>query len=170
MTGNSFYDACRVFVKACAFGNVANMCANTPNNACDRTQWYTDPEIMNSAFSCELFMKALLIYRKFSLKEIKKIGHGLQGLWDAIYNEYDELKDVKQSLMEQHCLDTDEEFDELLKNISNAFVEWRYIYEKHGGKIHLGFLRDFQDALREACCKILYKMTWETYEKIKKQS
>lgn len=69
---------------------------------------------------------------------------------------------VRERIKNELDLD-DNLFDELLSNISNAFKKWRYIYEDHGGKIHLGFLSTFRDELREEGCQIFYKQSWSEY-------
>ena len=57
---------------------------------------------------------------------------------------------------------------ELLENISDAFVDWRYSYEIVGNKrasmqINIGFLAAFRNALRELCCREFFGKTWEAY-------
>ena len=51
-----------------------------------------------------------------------------------------------------------------IENISNAFAEWRYLYEVKGRSIYISFLNDFARVLREHVCKILYKRTYEEYK------
>lgn len=64
---------------------------------------------------------------------------------------------------------TELEQDDILtsiENISNAFAEWRYLYEVKGRSIYIGFLNDFAWVLREQVCKILYKRTYKEYKGI----
>ena len=83
MTGNSFVDAKRMFKHACAFADCAVVCFKDKNNLIVRTQWYSTPGIVNSAFACEVFIKALLVYHGMTLDQIKPIGHRLENLWNA---------------------------------------------------------------------------------------
>ena len=141
MTGNIEYDARRIFRHACAFADCALFCEKAPKSIVVRTQWYTVPEIVNSAFACEVFMKSILIFRGLTIDEVYKMNHGLKGLWGALEASDNAAADrVRERIKNELDLD-DNLFDELLSNISNAFKKWRYIYEDHGGKIHLGFRR-----------------------------
>ena len=163
MTGNIEYDARRIFRHACAFADCALFCEKAPKSIVVRTQWYTVPEIVNSAFACEVFMKSILIFRDLTIDEVHKMNHGLKGLWWALEASDKAMADrVRERIKNELDLD-DNLFDELLSNISNAFKKWRYIYEDHGGKIHLGFLSTFRDELREEGCQIFYKQSWSEY-------
>ena len=163
MTGNIEYDARRIFRHACAFADCALFCEKAPRSIVVRTQWYTVPEIVNSAFACEVFMKSILIFRGLTIDEVYKMNHGLKGLWGALEASDNAAADrVRKRIKNELDLD-DNLFDELLSNISNAFKKWRYIYEDHGGKIHLGFLSTFRDELREEGCQIFYKQSWNEY-------
>ena len=163
MTGNIEYDARRIFRHACAFADCALFCEKAPKSIVVRTQWYTVPEIVNSAFACEAFMKSILIFRGLTIDEVHKMNHGLKGLWVALETSDNAAADrVRERIKNELDLD-DNLFDELLSNISNAFKKWRYIYEDHGGKIHLGFLSTFRDELREEGCQIFYKQSWSEY-------
>ena len=68
----------------------------------------------------------------------------------------DELKNVTE--FEQDDIVTS------IENISNAFAEWRYLYEVKGRSIYIGFLNDFAWVLREQVCKILYNRTYKEYK------
>lgn len=163
MTGNIAYDARRMFRHACSFVDCALFCEKTPNSILVRTQWYTVPEIVNSAFACEIFMKSVLIFRGITINEIHKMNHELKGLWNELeVNDKAAADRVRERIKNELDLDNDL-FDELLDNISNAFKKWRYIYEDHGGKIHLAFLSTFRDELREEGCQIFYKQSWSEY-------
>ena len=163
MTGNIAYDARRMFSHACAFADCAIFCKKAPRSVVVRTQWYTVPEIVNSAFACEVFIKSLLIFRGLAIEEVHKKNHGLKGLWNALEENDKAASDrVKEKIKRELDID-DALFDELLENTSNAFKKWRYIYEDHGGKIHLGFLSTFREELREEGCQTFYKRSWSEY-------
>lgn len=103
--------------------------------------------IVNSAFLCEVFIKSLLVHHGKTVEEIH--GHELYKLW-AKYKELDieGASNVEQTVKNVFNSKNDNKFDECLKNISDAFFKWRYIYEKHGATIHIQFLRIFREELR----------------------
>jgi len=163
MTGNVGYDSRRMFRHACAFADCAMFCKETPNSIVIRTQWYTVPEIVNLAFASEVFIKSLLIFYGLSLDEIQKNGHGLKELWRRLADTNKSVTDMVGERMKLQLDIDDMLFEEYMKNISNAFKKWRYIYEDHGGKIAIDFLRNFTVELRDACCHVLYKQSWNDY-------
>lgn len=165
MTGNVEYDVRRMFKHACAFTDCAIFCQKAPNSIVVRTQWYTIPEIVNSAFACEVFIKSLLLHHGMTLEEIRRKNHGLKGLWKA-FRETDATSaarveyDVTQPFNSQNP----DFFDDMLDIMSEAFKEWRYIYEGHGACINMNFLIIFRNRLRSFCCESYYQMTWSEYE------
>lgn len=50
---------------------------------------------------------------------------------------------------------TDKEFEKYLTSISNAFEEWRYIYEKNDITVRYGFLDSYCDYLDNYCKKLI---------------
>ena len=46
----------------------------------------------------------------------------------------------------------------------NAFEQWRYIYEKSEGSVHILFLRGFALSLRTLCCKEFYGESWDEFK------
>lgn len=162
MTGNTLFDACRMFKHACSFVDCATFCEREPKNIQVSVMSHMVADIVNSAFSCEVFIKALLVYHGMSIESIK--GHKLDVLWNR-YKEKDSAsaERVEQKMKEIFNSQNDNMVSELLDNISDAFEYWRYIYEKHGGKININFLRIFREILREVCCETFYQMTWSDY-------
>lgn len=162
MTGNKLFDACRMFKHACSFVDCATFCEREPKNIQTGVMSHMVACIVNSAFACEIFIKALLIYYGNTVDEIH--GHELYKLW-AKYKEIDIgcASNVEQTVKNIFNSKNANMFDECLRNISNAFYEWRYIYEKHGATIHIQFLRIFREALREFCCEKFYNKTWSEY-------
>ena len=157
MTGNHFYDACRIFRHACAYLDCAKFCQNEPNSIVERYKWYTTPEITNTAFACEIFMKALA----FTASDKLPRGHELAKLWEVLTPQ-DQLG-IKNEVYQIEGDMSEELFCEKLASISKAFDAWRYVYEKHGASVELSFLRAFSEALREYSCKKLYKRSWTQY-------
>ena len=167
MTGDILYDSKRMFRHACAFADCAYFCEREPNSIVIPTQWYTTPSVVNSAFACEVFIKSLLIYSGMNLDKIK--GHKLAVLWKTLEKKDQEtttkIKDAVKNIFNVE----DQSFYNMLDNVSDAFEYWRYIYEKHGGTIHVNFLKIFREALRNACCEKYYSMTWNEYVIYKKK-
>lgn len=162
MTGNKLYDACRMFKHACSFVDCAIFCEREPKNIKTGVMSHMVACIVNSAFSCEVFIKSLLVHHGKTVEEIH--GHELYKLW-AKYKELDieGASNVEQTVKNVFNSKNDNMFDECLKNISDAFFKWRYIYEKHGATIHIQFLRIFREALRTFCCEKFYNKTWSEY-------
>lgn len=56
-----------MFKHACSFVDCAEFCSKQGSRID-----YAKPEIVNSAFACEVFIKSLLFYNGVSFEEIKK--------------------------------------------------------------------------------------------------
>lgn len=151
-----------MFRQACAFADCAKFCEIEPNNIIEcRFKTHTVAGIVNSAFSCELFIKALLVHPNgYNIK-----GHKLKELWNALKKKdpllTSSIEEKMTSLFESN---NEALFTQLLDNISNAFTYWRYIYEKKNGTINMNFLKDFRILLRNECCIKLYGKPWEDYK------
>jgi hypothetical protein len=86
------------------------------------------PAVVNLAFSIELYLKFLLAKNKIP-------SHKLLGLFNSLDPS------IKQDIINLTNYDKDE-FEELLKKHSEAFVEWRYIYERNISiNVDLEFMR-----------------------------
>lgn len=163
MTGNNLFDCQEMFRHACTFCECADMALNKVQHDTADIGFYTSPIAINSAFACEVFLKAMLKYQE---SETPK-SHKLRELYNALPDELQER--IKQDVsggysdMWRNAWGRD-----YLDEISNAFVEWRYSYEHDWSKsgtmhIDIGFLNRFRDALREACCQVVFGSTWEEY-------
>ncbi|MBQ3552045.1 MAG: hypothetical protein IJA35_02655 [Clostridia bacterium] len=162
MTGNSLFDARRMFKHACSFVDCATFCEIEPKNIQVGVMNHMVADIVNSSFACEVFIKALLVYHGMEISDIK--GHKLKNLWGK-YREKDNANAVcvERKMKEIFNSQNENMFNELLDNISDAFEYWRYIYEKHRGRINVNFLRIFREILREVCCETFYQMKWSDY-------
>lgn len=139
-----------MFRHACAFADCAIYCEKEPNGIECRFQSHAVSGIVNSAFACEVFLKALLVY--YGVSRFKE--HDLKGLWlELVKRGEDTAELIKRSIKEWFASDNDDLFDRLLDDVANAFVYWRYIYEKQDGSININFLRGFRILLRDICCK-----------------
>lgn len=162
MTGNNSFDAIRMFRHACAFVDCAIFCETEKHSILVTKMSHTVAGIVNSAFACEVFIKSLLVHGGKTIKDIR--GHNLQQLWEW-YKDLDSngAMVVKQRVESIFQAKNKKTFDDALNNISNAFEEWRYIYEKRHATIHINFLRIFRQVLRSFCCETLLKRTWDDY-------
>ena len=164
MTGNTVKDAKVMFRHACSFADCALFCESDKNNLIIRTQWYTIPGIVNSAFACEVFIKSLLVYHGMTLAQIKSHNHGLQGLWNVFAAQDQQTSAHIRQGVQQYFSSNDETlFNRKLDEVSNAFVDWRYSYEGNDAQINLHFLRAFREILRTTCCKQFYGVFWKEF-------
>lgn len=165
MTENKLYDCQEMFRVACTFCECADMAQEKFQHDTADIGFYNTPSIVNSAFACEVFMKAILKFKQIKTPKT----HKLKELYDTLPDELRER--IKQNVscgclgIWRDCFGL-----EYLDEISNAFVEWRYSYEhdwsKCGSmKIHTGFLNRFRDTLREICCEMFFDITWERYKR-----
>jgi len=165
MTGNIQLDYSRMFRHGCAFLDCARNCEREPNSIECRFHSHTVAGIVNSAFACEVFIKALLVFHGMQRDELLRIKHDLDSLWKEFKNTDNETaKRVEESLKAWFDSDNDNMFDEMLEKCSHAFVHWRYIYEQQEGSVNINFLSGFRDILREVCCEKFYAQTWEDYK------
>lgn len=92
------------------------------------------PAIVNSAFSCELFMKSIL-----NINHSYEAGHKLKSLFEKLPVH------IRDAIITN---DTKYDFLIEIEKISNAFSEWRYIYEIEVHSINLSFLMLFANVLK----------------------
>ena len=153
-----------MFRRACTFCECADMALSKFQHDTADIGWYDTPAIVNSAFACEVFLKAILKHQEIQIPK----SHQLRELYEALPNELKEwIKQVVSGGV--HRMWTNVWGFDYLDEISNAFVEWRYSYEYENRKrctrhINIGFLNDFRNTLREACCQLLFSTTWEEYK------
>lgn len=160
MSDNIVLDYNRMFRHACAFADCAQYCEREPNTIECRFQSHTVSGIVNSAFACEVFLKALLVF----YGETQLRNHKLKDLWlDLEEKDEETTLSIKRSIKDWFASDDDNLFDRLLDDASEAFVYWRYIYEKQDGSININFLRGFRILLRDICCKRFYNKSWKEF-------
>ena len=112
-----------------AYLQTAIYCNEVDNNAKRQTlqfvsqSFFSIPAIMNVAFACELFLKAICLYTNpdGTLK-----GHYLSDLYeDLTTSQKTELEKIFRS----HCLFETVTLESTLKKHYRVFEDWRYIYE-----------------------------------------
>lgn len=93
------------------------------------------PAIVLKAFSCELYMKSLI-----TNSNIKKI-HKLDELFMCLNKEdKDNIQEIIICVLSKNNFYNIDAFNEDLKKVANAFVDWRYFYENPEININLEFL------------------------------
>ena len=101
------------------------------------------PVVVNLAFSCELYMKALIMLQR-KTREIV-IGHELYQLFSEL-NE-----DIRERILRETNI---RNWDRFMKDSSNAFEAWRYFYEKDKSMIgHIPELFRLADTLDKICAE-----------------
>lgn len=144
--------------QANAFDSVAELCEiESAEFKCSLQSRFADG-IANSAFACELFLKALLIHSEKNIAEIRKFNHNL-------YELFRELEDTDKTtalIIERHVMELLEPskkkkplFTFILKESSRAFNYWRYIYKQSINEASLQLARIFRIFLKQICNKKL---------------
>lgn len=121
---------------AIAYFLAAERCEEQRRISQNQVEWLLVPAVTNRAFSIELFLKAIL-----QNDGISKYGHKLHDLFNKLRHER------KTQIIKETGLDS-ELFQRNLTKISNAFVEWRYLYEKEDIQIVWSFLQKLSTAVK----------------------
>lgn len=173
MDKRTLYDPCLMFEHGCAFADCARLCETEPNNIKYRMHSHTVAGIVNSAFACEIFLKALLLSHgcpKAILRgekdkgKDKRKGHDLSYLWEKFQEvDIETTLNIEQRMKLWFNSKNENMFDEMLLDMSNAFEHWRYIYEKDSAKINLNFLIGLRNILQDTCCREVHGKSWTEY-------
>lgn len=100
------------------------------------------PAIICAAFSTEIGFKAIILSEGG-----QAFGHKLAELFGML------------SPASQNFIITDTgvdrtTFDQSLQSVSNAFVEWRYVYEKQNAQVNIDFLSRLAAATQKASARV----------------
>lgn len=164
MIENKEYDCKEMFRHACAFCEVADMAMEKFQHETADISWYVDPAEVNSAFACEVFLKAILKWHDIEKKKVHKLKE-LHGLLPAKVQEY-----IHCCVLNEHGGWTNAFGQNLLELVSNDFEKCRYLYEhnlpKQGSvRIYTGFLEMYRNILRDVCCHLFYGISWDEYKR-----
>ena len=97
------------------------------------------PTVVNASFSCELFLKALLIWQRQSTTPIKK--HSLVDLFGSLIQEDQDTIKANADIFD---------WSRFMREASEAFESWRYVHENDGFLwISIGDLIRFSEALKK---------------------
>jgi len=105
---------------ACAFYNVERIHLDEADKW--GVGYPTVPFYVNTAFACELYMKAIICYENpgITKEELKKIGHTLDGLFDRLSENIQ--KEIKQQLPDKEVQKLSQAKTEGLKLLINNDV------------------------------------------------
>lgn len=105
----------------------------------------TKPVMVNIAFSCELYMKALLMWKNKSQEIIDE--HKLDRLFAMLDLHIQEQIKAETGIRG---------WDRFLSDSSDAFCAWRYYYEKNNVMFgHVGDLFSFAEVLDRICSETI---------------
>lgn len=149
-----YVDIVEMYYTACKFSDCADFCMKEQEERETFQYFYTDPAIVNAAFSCEIFLKLLLHLEQIDCQKI----HKLKQLFEKLPPEI--METVKCLTIQKCGYWKDVWGQDILSQVSNAFEKWRYIYEIDWTKnrtidFDISFLLAFRDALRVVCEKKL---------------
>ena len=164
MIGNKENDCKEMFRHACAFCEVADMAMEKFHHETADISWYVDPAEVNSAFACEVFLKAILKWNDIEQKKVHKLKD-LHELLPAKVQEH-----IHYCVLNEHGSWTNAMGQNLLELVSDDFGRSRYLYEhdlhKQGSvRIYTGFLEMYRNILRDVCCQLFYGITWDEYKR-----
>lgn len=106
------------------------------------------PTLMCISFSCELYLKYILLLemQEPKIKDLKDLGHNIDDLFKKISLE------IKTEILSH--MDSTVAFDENISTMSNKFIESRYEYEYEKISISAGFDFEFMNALHITCKRL----------------
>lgn len=151
-------DIVEMYFTACKFSDCADFCMRAQQEREIPPYFYTNPGIVNAAFSCEVFLKLLLHLEQINYKK----EHKLKQLFEMLPPKIKEA--IKYKTIEKCGHWNNAWRQEILSQISDAFIKWRYVYETDWTKnaaihIDISYLFAFRDALRVMCEKELETKT-----------
>ena len=110
-----------------AFLNVGHECNERDRKAqeadlfFESDAFYAFPAIVNAAFACELYLKALIAKTQGS----QATGHSLSDLFERLTAEERTALRKEYAARSQYSM----EIDEVLRIHSKSFADWRYAFE-----------------------------------------
>ena len=166
MIGEKGFDCHEMFMHACTFCECADMAFQKKTHDTAPIGFYDMPALVNSAFACEVFLKTILKW--YDIESPK--SHKLKDLYEATPENIRAF--IKPTVLNNYGKWNDWLKREYLEMLSNAFQDFRYIYEydfRKNGSLHIetGFLIVFRNTLRDCCSRLLFGIPWEEYKVLK---
>ena len=97
------------------------------------------PAVVCYAIAVEIYIKLLAHINGISIKKI----HSLIELFDS-------LSDAVKEKIAKHYQSSSQELRKDIETVSNAFIDWRYLYEKNGAQISITMLSNLGMGLHNA--------------------
>lgn len=122
-----------IYNQAQSFANAAAHIYNKDLMSLPRNPQGISPFVVNTAFSAEIYLKCLQ-----NINGDTTESHVLTALFKSLPNKLkDKINKNCKKLESQYEIEQGVLFKEHLKNLNNAFVNWRYIYEKNTEYVHI---------------------------------
>jgi hypothetical protein len=137
-----------VLNQALAFANTSAYLYERDLRRPPRKGFSAAPFVVNASFSIELYLKALAQKHGVALR-----GHELTKLHKALPKRaLEEIEAVKPRCASNRNLGEAPQFTAYLKELNNAFVQWRYSYElEKTGAVRIEPTIFVMEVLHEAC-------------------
>lgn len=121
------------------------------------------PLVVNSAFTCELYLKALCLITGSKAPKghdlVKLLNAQDPGVKDEIYQRYDRLHQARDAPPDLKQPLSRASFDAAIEEVKSAFVDWRYAHERESESIRPAILHYLRVALRHTVSK-RYDSAW----------
>jgi len=128
------YDTQKIINTANSFFLGADRCSEQRPLALGQVQMLLVPAVVCKAFSIELYFKGIIAIEKGSAT-----GHDLSTLFSL-------LTAPSQLTLRTGLSLSEIEFNQKLKDISSAFRDWRYIFERQSSNLDAAFLNGLASA------------------------
>lgn len=137
-----------MFNQAVAFANTSAYLYERDLRRSPRKGASVVPFVVNSAFSIELYLKALAQKHGVALR-----GHELIKLHKALPSQaHSEIQMVMPRCAANRALGEEPDFPAYLRGLNNTFVDWRYCYElDRTGPVHIEPTIFVMEVLHESC-------------------
>jgi HEPN domain-containing protein len=122
-----------IYNQAQSFANTSAYLYEKDLKSLPRNLQSITPFVVNAAFSAEMYLKCLQEVHG----QITE-SHVLTALFKSLPNKVkDKINKASKKFESQYQIEKGMLFKNHLKNINNAFVDWRYIYEKNYESINI---------------------------------
>ena len=122
-----------IYRQAQSFANTAAHIYEKDLKSLPRSHLGICPFVVNAAFSAEMYLKCIQQIHG----EVTE-AHVLTALFKPLPNKVkDKINKTSKKLEPQYQIEQGVLFKEHLKSMNNAFVNWRYIYEKNTESINI---------------------------------
>lgn len=140
-----------MYEQACAFLDCAKYTESEKYKIEGRTKSHLYVDMSLSALACEIFIKCLIINKNGDYNN----DHTLEKLWHRFkFYDQDTAEQIEGNMKARFHSSDEDMFDKMIHDASNAFVQWRYVFDYEASdcvKINPQFLRFFREELRSLC-------------------